>query len=280
MVVLAIDIGGTKHSLALFEDRRLIRWGTFPTNPRGCAWMVEHLKTLLPRWLEGVRPEACGIGFGGPVDYAAQRVGRSMHLGGWQDFPLAAVMAEHLGVPCRIDNDANLGGLGEWAAGAGQGAASLLYVTLSTGIGAGILIGGEIWHGADSLAGELGHVTIQTDGPECPCGQRGCFEALCSGRAIEARTGRRAAELLEDAAFRAEYVPNLARGLRVALLLVNPERVVIGGGLSKAGEVLFRELRGELERQIPASLPVRVEVRPAALGDFSVLWGAAVLAEA
>jgi glucokinase len=123
-------------------------------------------------------------------------------------------------------------------------------------------------------------VPLQADGPECPCGQRGCFEALCSGRAIEARTGRRAAELLQDATFRAEYTPNLARGLRVALLLLNPERVVIGGGLSKAGEVLFRELRGELARQIPAALPVRVEVRPAALGDLSVLWGAAVLAEA
>lgn len=281
MVVLAIDIGGTKHSLALFEDRRIVRRETFPTDAAGgCAWMVEHLKALMPGWLEGARPAACGIGFGGPVDYAAQRVGRSMHAGGWKDFPLAAVMSEHLRIPCRMDNDANLGALGEWAAGAGQGAASLLYVTLSTGIGAGILIGGKIWHGADSLAGELGHVPLQAEGPECACGGRGCFEALCSGRAIEARTGRRAAELLQDAAFRAEYVPTLARGLRVALLLVNPERVVIGGGLSKAGEVLFRELRGELERQIPASLPVRVDVRPAALGDFSVLWGAAVLAEA
>jgi glucokinase len=279
MVVLAVDIGGTKHSLALIEAGRMSRRDTFPTHAAGGRpWMIEHLKSLLPGWLAGARPVACGIGFGGPVAYASQRVGRSMHAGGWQDFPLPAVLAEHLGIPCRMDNDANLGALGEWSAGAGAGAASLLYVTLSTGIGAGVLIAGEIWHGADSLAGELGHVPLVPDGPECPCGARGCFEALCSGRAIEARAGRPAAELLLETEFRAAYVRDLARGLRAALMLLNPERVILGGGLSKAGDALFADLRAELARQIPPSLPVHVDVRPAALGDDSVLWGAAKMA--
>jgi glucokinase len=164
--------------------------------------------------------------------------------------------------------------------GRGRRAGSLLYITLSTGIGAGLILSGEVWRGADSLAGELGHLPLAPDGPECPCGQRGCFEAFCSGRAIEARTGRRAADLLQDPAFRAGYLPHLARGLRSALLLLNPERVVIGGGLAKAGDVLFSGLRSELARQIPPSLPVRADVRPAALGDDSVLWGAALLAGA
>jgi glucokinase len=279
MNVLALDIGGTKHSLALFEGRRIVRRETFPTDAAGGRqWMVAHLKNLLPDWLAGARPPVCGIGFGGPVDYTGQRVGRSMHAGGWQDFPLAAVLAEHLAIPCRMDNDANLGALGEWSVGAGAGAASLLYVTLSTGIGAGLLLQGKIWHGADSLAGELGHVPLAGDGPECACGARGCFEALCSGRAIEARTGRRAEELLQDPEFRTGYLPDLARGLRVALVLLNPERVVIGGGLSKAGPVFFEDLRAELARQMPPSLPARVDVRPAALGDDSVLWGAAKMA--
>jgi glucokinase len=278
-VVLAVDIGGTKHSLALFEEGRMRRRETFPTDAAGGRpWMLEHLKGLLPGWLAGARPAACGIGFGGPVDYAAQRVGRSMHAGGWHDFPLPAVLAEHLGIPCRMDNDANLGALGEWSAGAGAGASSLLYVTLSTGIGAGVLLNGEIWHGADSLAGELGHVPLAPDGPGCPCGAHGCFEALCSGRAIETRTGRPAAELLQDPEFRAGYVRDLARGLRAALMLLNPERVILGGGLSKAGDALFADLRAELACQIPASLPVRADVRPAALGDDSVLWGAAKMA--
>ena len=281
MLVLALDIGGTKHALALFDGLRLLRRETLPTDAAaGRPWMLQHLRALLPGWLAGARPAACGIGFGGPVDFTLQRVGRSMHAGGWQDFPLAAFLAAHLDLPCRMDNDANLGALGEWTSGAGQGAASLLYVTLSTGIGAGLLLDGAVWHGADSLAGELGHLPLAPDGPECPCGQRGCFEAFCSGRAIEARTGRPAADLLQDPAFRAQYLPDLARGLRAALMLLNPECVVIGGGLAKAGGALFTGLRDELARQIPPSLPVRVDVRPAALGDDSVLWGAALLAGA
>ncbi len=279
MAVLAIDIGGTKHSLAIFEEGRMVRRETNPTDVAGGrAWMVERLGRVAGQWGRQVGLGACGIGFGGPVDFAAQRVGRSMHVGGWQNFPLARMLEDALGIPCRMDNDANLGALGEYAAGAGAGASSLLYVTLSTGIGAGLLLDGRIIHGADSLAGELGHLPLEREGPECSCGARGCFEALCSGRAIEARTGRPAVELLGDPAFRATYVPDLARGLRCAMMLFNPERMVIGGGLSKAGAGLFDELGAELGRQIPASLPVRVEVRPAALGDDSVLWGAFTLA--
>ncbi|MBI3665305.1 MAG: ROK family protein [Acidobacteria bacterium] len=280
MEVLAVDIGGTKHSLALFRDGRMIRREAYPTDlAGGRAWMVRRLSTLAREWAGAAHPQACGIGFGGPVDYAAQRVGRSMHVGGWQDFPLAAALEDALRVSCRMDNDANLGALGEYSAGAGRDVRSLLYMTLSTGIGAGLLLDGKIVRGADSLAGELGHIPLEAEGPPCECGGRGCFEALCAGRAIEARTGRSAAHLLQDPAFRAGYVPVLARGLRIALLLLNPERIVIGGGLSKVGHVLFDDLRSELRRQLPPSLPLRIDVQPAALGDDSVLWGAKTLAE-
>ncbi len=278
MSILAIDIGGTKHSLALFHDGRIARRETFPTDSSvGRPWMVEQLVKLGRQWIAANPVDACGIGFGGPVDFPSQRIGRSMHAGGWQDFPLPSVLEQELGLPCRMDNDANLGALGEYCYGAGRDAASLLYVTLSTGIGAGLVLDGKIFRGADSLAGELGHLPLEPDGPECSCGARGCFEALCSGRAIERRTGRPAAELLRDPAFRAGYVPALARGLRAALMLLNPDRVVIGGGLSNAGDALFADLRAELRRQIPASLPLRVDVQPAALGDDSVLWGALAL---
>lgn len=279
MEVLAIDIGGSKHSLALFREGRMVRRETHPTNVAGGrAWMVARLTALGREWLAAARAAASGIGFGGPVDFPSQRVGRSMHAGGWQDFPLTLVLQEAWGVPCCMDNDANLGALGEYRFGAGRGARLLLYVTLSTGIGGGIVVDGKIMRGADSLAGEVGHIPLEAGGPECSCGARGCFEAFCSGRAIESRTGRSAAELLQDPAFRAGYVPALARGLRAALLLLNPDRLVIGGGVSKAGEVLFGDLRAELRRQIPVSLPIHVDVRPAALGDDSVLWGALALA--
>lgn len=281
MDVLAIDIGGTKHSVALFQNRSMVRRAAYPTDSSGGRdWMIEHLREVTTEWLrDGAAPDGCGIGFGGPVDFPNQRVGRSMHVGGWQDFPLSAALERELGIPCRMDNDANLGALGEWRFGAGQGAQSLLYVTLSTGIGAGIVLDGKIMRGADSLAGELGHIPLDADGPECSCGGRGCFEALCSGRAIEAREGRPAADLLGDAAFRAGYVAVLARGLRAAILLLNPHRIVIGGGISNAGDILFAALRAELKKQMPLSLPMRVDVQPAALGDDSVLWGAQALAE-
>lgn len=279
-MVLAIDIGGTKHSVALFDGERMARRVTYATDAAGGrAWMMATLPARVRQWLGEARPAACGIGFGGPVDFAAQRVGRSLHTGGWQDFALPAALEQACGFPCRMDNDANLGALGEYHWGAGDGAASLLYMTLSTGIGAGLVLNGKLVRGADSLAGELGHVPLDPGGPECSCGARGCFEALCAGRAIEQRAGRPAAELLADDAFRAGYVPWLARGLRVALMLLNPERIVIGGGLSKAGETLFADLRAELARQTPASLPARIDVRPAALGDDSVLWGALALAQ-
>jgi len=278
--VVAVDIGGTKHSLALFLDGRLVRRETYPTDAAGGRpWMISRLRVLLAEWAREARPAACGIGFGGPVDYASQRVGRSMHAGGWEDFPLPQTLEETLGVPCRMDNDANLGALGEYSAGAARGARSLLYLTLSTGIGAGILLDGRMLRGADSLAGELGHLPLEAEGPECCCGARGCLEALCSGRAIERREGRPAGELLLDPGFRAGYVRILARGLRAALMLLNPETVVLGGGLTKAGGALFSDLTAELARQMPPSLPVRIDLRPAALGDDSVLWGAMTLAE-
>lgn len=281
MDVLAIDVGGTKHSLALFHDRKMIRRETHSTDAAGGrAWMVERLTALGRGWLRGSPGvTACGIGFGGPVDFPKRRVGRSMHVGGWQDFPLAEALEQALGVRCVMDNDANAGALGEHRFGAGRGAESLVYVTLSTGIGAGLIVDGKIVRGADSLAGELGHIPLDSDGPQCSCGARGCFEALCSGRAIEARAGRPASELLLEDAFRSVYVRDLARGLRTVILLLNPERVIIGGGLSKAGEPLFRGLRAELGRQMPPSLPACIEILPAELGDDSVLWGALALAE-
>ncbi|SRR5579884_202621 len=280
MDVMAIDIGGTKHSLGLFRDGRLLRREVYPTDAAGGrSWMVEHLFRLFPKWLRrATRLAACGVGFGGPVDFASQRVGRSMHSGGWENFALPAAIEKELGVPCWMDNDANLGALGEHRFGAGRGAGSLVYVTLSTGVGAGILVDGKMVRGADSLAGELGHVLLKEDGPRCSCGSLGCVEAFCSGRAIERSTGRSPAELLADSAFRSVYVGWLARGLRVPLLLLNPECIVVGGGLSKAGSAFFDDLQAELHRQMPASLPVRIDLRPAALGDDSVLWGALELA--
>jgi glucokinase len=178
-----------------------------------------------------------------------------------------------------MDNDANAGSLGEGLYGAGRGAAPLFYMTLSTGIGGGIVDGERVWRGADSYAGEIGHIAIRPDGPECLCGAQGCFERMCCGLWLERDYGRSAKELLADPEFVQRYVVNLAGGLKVALMLLNPARIVIGGGISKAGDALFVPLRAELKRQMTAWSRARVDVVPALLGDDSVLYGAMVLAK-
>src|SRR5438874_4103046 len=147
-------------------------------------------------------------------------------------------------------------------------------MTLSTGIGGGIYESGRVWRGADSYAGEIGHLSIRPDGPECLCGAHGCFERLCGGLWLERDQGRTARDLMLDPAFVRGYVVDLALGLKAAIMLLNPARIVIGGGISKAGDRLFVPLREELHQQITAWSRARIDVVPAQLGDDSVLFGA------
>jgi glucokinase len=150
-------------------------------------------------------------------------------------------------------------------------------MTLSTGIGGGIYSDGNIWRGADSYGGEIGHLTIRPDGPECLCGAHGCYERMCSGLWLERDYGKTAQDLMRDAEFVRRYVVDLALGLKACIMLLNPARIVIGGGISKAGDALFEPLRAELRRQITNWSAARIDVLPAALGDDSVLWGALAL---
>lgn len=286
MKTLAIDIGGTKFSLGLFEDKLqaegaiMTHRASRPTNrDGGPEWMMAEIENIARAW---PRVDRCGMGFGGPVDFARQRVALSTHVGGWQDFPLVERIAEILQVPALsnvvIDNDANAGALGEAIYGAGRGHLPLLYMTLSTGIGGGIVLGdGTIHRGADSWAGEIGHLTIRPDGPECLCGARGCLERLCSGLWLERDYGKPARELFDDANFVNGYTTDLAMGLKAAIMLLNPARIVIGGGIAKAGEKLFVPLGEELRRQVTHWSRARLDVVPAELGDDSVLWGAQYL---
>jgi glucokinase len=245
----------------------------------GKDWMTARIADLIAGWKRQYRFERCGIGFGGPVDFAEQRVNLSTHVGGWDNFDLPGFIRAQVGAPVLMDNDANVGALGEAFHGAGKGCDPLFYMTLSTGIGGGIVSHGEVYRGADSYAGEIGHLTIRPGGPDCLCGSRGCFERVCSGMWLERDHGRSAQELLQDPEFVERYVVDLALGLKSGIMLLNPARIVIGGGLSKAGDRLFQPLRAELRRQITNWSRARIDVVPAALGDDSVLWGALELAK-
>jgi glucokinase len=279
MKTLAVDVGGTKFGLALFDGDRLARRETHPTNREGARdWMLEQVVAIAREWQREFPFTRCGIGFGGPVDFAAQRVAFSTHVGGWNDFHLAEFLANALEVPAIMDNDANAGAMGEAVYGAGRGHSPLFYMTLSTGIGGGIYHNGKIWRGADGWAGEIGHLSIRPDGPECLCKARGCFERMCCGLWLERDYGKTAKELLCDPSFVARYVVDVALGLKACIMLLNPSRIVIGGGISNAGEALFGPLRAELRRQITDWSGARIDVVPAALGDDSVLYGALALA--
>ena len=275
MTTLAIDIGGTKFSLAVFEGEQIVDRQSHPTD----AAILDRIANIIEQWKPRYRFDRCGIGFGGPVDFERQRVVLSTHVAGWDDFDLPGHLTKLLGLVPIMDNDANAGALGEALYGAGRGYRPLFYMTLSTGIGGGIITSGDsIYRGSDSYAGEIGHLTIRPDGPECLCGARGCLERMCCGLWLERDHGRPAIELLRDAAFVERYVRDLALGLKAAIMLLNPARIVIGGGIGKAGDRLFVPLRAELSRQITGWSRARIDVVPAALGDDSVLYGAMALA--
>jgi len=281
MKTFAVDIGGTKFSVAGFdEDRLVLRESRATDRCGGPEWLYSQIAAIYQDWRDrqGFIVERMGIGFGGPVDFERQTITLSTHVGGWQGFPLLDRLEELCGVRPVMDNDANVGALGEYYFGAGRGADPLFYMTLSTGIGGGVVWQGKAYRGADSYGGELGHLTIRPDGPECLCGAHGCYERMCCGLWLERDYGKPAKELLQDDDFVRGYVVDLALGLKAAIMILNPARIVIGGGIAKAGERLFLPLRSELRRQITNWSRARIDVVPAGLGDDSVLYGALVLA--
>jgi glucokinase len=268
---LAIDIGGTKFSLAVFEGGRMVDRESHPTDES----ILHRIAVIIGNWKPIYRFDRCGIGFGGPVDFERQRVVLSTHVPGWNDFDLPGHLTKLLGFVPIMDNDANAGAVGEALYGAGRGPRPLFYMTISTGIGGGIVTHDDaVYRGADSYAGEIGHLTIRPDGPECLCGSHGCLERMCCGLWLQRDYGRPASELLRDPAFVERYVVDLALGLKAAIMLLNPARIVIGGGIGQSGDRLFVPLRRELSRQITTWSRARIDVVPAALGDDSVLYGA------
>ncbi len=243
------------------------------------------------------RKDFIGIGIGapGPLDREKGLVIVAPNLG-WKDFPLRERVSSRLKLPATLDNDANCATVGEFWLGAARGARNVVGITIGTGIGGGLIFDGELYHGSSDVAGEIGHTTIDVNGRHCKCGNYGCLEAYASGPAIATRArealarednasmltsmvdgqhDRITAELVYDAAKKGDGVANeivrdtaryLGAGIATLLNVVNPDVVVVAGGVTRAGDALFAPLRTEVRRRafkpavqaariVPAELP-------------------------
>lgn len=248
---------------------------------------------------------AAGVGVPGPIVTEAGMVLSPPLMPGWDQYPIRAALEKRWGFPISLNNDAELGALGEWAAGAGRGEANLAYIKVGTGIGAGLLLDGRIYRGVSGSAGEIGHLTIDENGPVCTCGNRGCLEAIAGGRAIAlqaqeaVRKGKRtqltaiqpvesiSAREVASAARRGDLLAQqiLAKagthiGIAIAGLinLFNPGMIVIGGGVAQTGDLLLEPMRQAVQtRSLPASTRV-VRITTAMLGRRSSGMGAVIQA--
>jgi predicted NBD/HSP70 family sugar kinase len=242
---------------------------------------------------EVARDEVVGVGLGlpGPVHRPSGELGNSTILPGWAGTRAAEAVAEALGLPVEVENDANIGALGEWMWGAGRGAAHMAYVKAATGIGAGFIVANAPYVGAGGTAGELGHTVVDPGGPICRCGNRGCLETLAGAPAIlsslrdvhgEGLTLRDAVALAvrgDAGCARAIADAGAAIGTAVATLcnLFNPQRVVVGGDLGAAGELLLGPLREALFRGAIRSAAEDVTIVQGELGDRAEVLGAVAL---
>jgi len=256
---------------------------------QAAAALVDEV--LTEAGVERDRVLGAGAGIAGPIDAATGTVGNSTILPGWVGIDVAGELERRLGLPVHVDNDANLGALAESLLGAGRDASEIVYLMLSSGIGAGLILGGRLYRGAGGTAGEIGHVLVDEQGPMCRCGNRGCLETYAGAGALldllrrshgEDLTVERMIALARDGDLACRRVladAGRTVGIAVAALCnqFNPELVVAGGNLAAAGDLLLDPMREALRRYaIPAAAGDARIVR-GALGDRAELLGALVL---
>ncbi len=296
-LVLGLDFGGTKLAAGLATaDGQLVTVARRPTIPEvGGIGAIQAMRELVDGMGERAREiVAVGLSFGGPVARDRQTTLLSHHGPGWIDFPLVERVHELWPVRIELDNDANAAALGEYRFGAGRGHQNVLYLTVSTGVGGGIVLGGRLYRGTRGLAGEVGHTIVRPDGPRCSCGKRGCVEAIAAGPSIArayaerqpgtlgkvtaeevfrlAASGDRTARDVLDRA-----ITGLAIGVANAINVLDPDVVVIGGGVSRAGDALFVPLRQAVAAASAPSPPHAVPIVPATLGEGVGILGAVAL---
>ena len=304
--IVSIDIGGTRLRAAAYKQDQFQpisqkRVETKAKEPNAFGRLINLLEDI---WPKNENVDAIGVSSPGPVDPHTGVIMVTPNIKEWRDFPITAKLTDHFGIPAYLDNDANLAGLAEWKFGAGRGHHNVLYLTVSTGVGGGVIINDQLLQGHHGLAAELGHTTIQADGPLCGCGQPGHLESFSSGTGIERfvveqlKAGRESL-LQPDKKNSAHAISEAARqgdalsieayqsagkylGIGVANFLhaFDPSIVIFGGGVSQSGPLLFDSFHVSLkERVIHSRYLEGLVITRAELGDDSGLLGARALAE-
>jgi glucokinase len=319
--IIGVDLGGTNIVVGLLpiEGGETIALRSLPTDSqRGAKFVVDRIVDMMEISIRealemygGTRDDIAGVGIGspGPLDRRTGTVINTPNLG-WRNFPLRDLISNAVDLPAELDNDANCATYGEWWLGAGRDVDTLVGLTLGTGIGGGIVLGGQIYHGCSDAAGEIGHTTIDSTGRKCKCGNYGCLEAYASGPAIALRAQEgiaagaesRLTEMVNgkleqitaatvyDAivlgdAYADDVMKDTAKflgtGIANIINMLNPEMVVIAGGVTRAGDHLFEPLRAEVRRRAFRTAEEACSIVPGELtGTAGVVGAAAVFKQA
>lgn len=313
---IGIDVGGTNVKIALVDDNgKIIYSNSVPTYAKmGYEYTVNNIKQAIKDLMKETNTtpsdiEGIGFDFPGQVDCKTGVVKLAPNIPGWVNVPIAQMIEDEFHIPTRIDNDVRCAALGELKFGAGRGCENFICITVGTGIGSGIVINGKVVRGATNAAGELGHIKLQMNGgPICGCGDTGCLEAFASGPAIVAMAqeyikGGKSTKFREMAAAEGgEITPYMIAkaaeegdpvakrifeivgeyigiGLTSVINLLNPERVIIGGGVAESGELLLGPIRKTIKERAMVVAGNAVEIVPAQLGNSAGVIGASMLIE-
>ena len=311
-VIAGIDIGGTKIAVALENlNGKKVSARRLPTQTEiGADAIIGTIFRAIEEMLEENQSKlvAVGIGCPSPLDLENGLVMSPSNLQDWDNFPIVRLFQDRFNVPVVLENDANAAALGEFVYGAGRGYKNIVYITVSTGIGGGIILDGEILHGVGGDAGEIGHTIVQPDGIRCNCGSIGCLETICAGvhiarraqeklangeeslmREIETDINKVSAKTVVEALRKNDKLATeiwdetcrfLAVGIANIITLLSPEAVIIGGGIAAAtGEILFAPIKRLLPEFVSMTPLEKVDILPAELGSQSGVCGALVLAK-
>ncbi|MFD4244651.1 ROK family protein [Streptomyces sp. NPDC058525] len=297
-IVIGVDFGHTHLRVAVGNLAHQVLAEEAEPLDVDASWVdgFDRAEALVGRLIAGIGvslDKAIGVGLGvpGPIDVESGTLGSTAILPGWAGINPREELSRRLGVPVYVDNDANLGALGELVWGSGRGVKDLAYIKVASGVGAGLVINGQIYRGPGGTAGEIGHITLDESGPVCRCGNRGCLETFAAARYVlpllqgshgPELTMERVVELARDGDPGCRRVitdvgRHVGSGVASLCNLLNPSRVVLGGSLAEAGELVLAPIRESVGRYAIPSAARQLSVLTGSLGGRAEVLGALAL---